>query len=142
MKNFFLFPLFIIVLSLPIYSQDYKAGSTLLVDEILHYEEMISVVKDNIAFLNEEQIETDNMKRLLSEAEGLFFSLRYVEDIKDPELMKRHLSNIVADLVQASGERVAFVQRMNLLYWMMLSIGLFIVFLMLIYSIYMYSRRK
>jgi len=142
MKKVFLLPILIIFLSISVYSQEHKAGSTLLVDEILHFEEMFSVVKDNIAFLTEEQMETDNMKRLLSEAEGLFFRLRYVEDIKDPELMKRHLSTIVADLVQESGERVAFVQRMNLLYWMMLSIGLFIVFLMLVYSIYMFSRRK
>jgi hypothetical protein len=142
MKKVFLLPILIISLSISAYSQEHKAGSTLLVDETLHFEEMFSVVKDNIAFLTEEQMETDNMKRLLSEAEGLFFRLKYLEDIKDPELMKRHLSTIVADLVQESGERVAFVQRMNLLYWMMLSIGLFIVFLMLVYSIYMYSRRK
>ncbi len=142
MKKVFLLPLLFISLSISAYSQDNKIETILHVDEILYFDEMLSVVKGNIAFLTEEQMETDNLKKVLSEAEGLFFRLRYLEDIKDPELMKRHLSTIVADLVKDSGERVAFVQRMDLLYWMMLSIGLFIVFMMLFYSIYMYSRRK
>lgn len=142
MKNFLLLPALIIFMSLSLQSQDNIQGNSLNVDEILHFEEMLSVIKDNIKFLNEEQIETGDMKNRFAEAENLFFTLKNSADIKDFELMKRYLNTIVSELAQESGDRVTFVQRMELLYWMMLSIGLVIVFMILVYSIVMYSRRK
>ncbi len=142
MKNYFLFLLLVFSLSLSAFSQDNKTEAILHVDEARYFEQMLSVIKDNIEFLSKEQIETGDMKSRYAEANNLFFSLRNSSDIKDFNLTKRYLTTLVADLVQESEDRVAFVQRMELLYWMMLSIGLFIVFLMLIYSIYMYSRRK
>lgn len=142
MKNFLLLPALIICMSLSLFGQDNIQSNSLNVDEILHFEEMLSVIKSNIAFLSEEQIETGDMKNRFSEAGNLFFSLKNSSDIKDFELMKKYLNTIISELAQESGDKVAFVKRMELLYWMMLSIGLVIVLMILVYSIFMYSRRK
>jgi hypothetical protein len=111
-------------------------------EELIYFDEMLSIARNNINYLNREQIESDQIKKRYAEAENLFFALRHSEGIKDPDLLKRYLTTLTSELVNESGDRVDFVKRMNLLYWMMVSIGLMIIVTLIIYSIYMYAKRK
>ncbi|MFA5517675.1 MAG: hypothetical protein WDA74_00315 [Spirochaetota bacterium] len=144
MKKIFLLPVIIFLFS--IYSglsgQDNAAINQAKPEELIHLEEMLSIAKVNIDFLNSEQIEADAIKEKYAEAENLFFALKYSHEIRDPELLKRYLSSTVDELVSESGDRVDFVNRMTFLYWMMVGIGLLIILTLLVYSVYMYAKRK
>ncbi len=144
MKKLFFIPSIILILFIcsGLSSQDNSVDSPLKPEELIYFDEMLSIAKNNIDFLNREQIDADEIKTRYAEASNLFFTLRNSQDLKDPDLLKRYLTVLTSDLVDESGDRVDFVKRMNLLYWMMVSIGMMIIITLLIYSVYMFAKRK
>lgn len=144
MRKIFLLPaiIFIFFICSGLHSQDSVDVSPLKPEELIHLEEMLSIAKINIDFLNSEQIEADEIKKRYAEAENLFFALKFSQDIKDPDLLKRYLSSSVTELVNESGNRADFVRRMTFLYWTMFGVGLLIVFAIFVYSVYMFAKRK
>ena len=143
-KNFFIPGIIILLLFIcsGLSSQDNISDNPLKPEELIYFDEMLSIAKNNIDFLNREQIDADEIKKGYAEASNVFFTLRNSPDVKDPDLLKRYLTVLTSDLVNESGDRVDFVKRINLLYWMMVSIGLIIIIIILIYSIYMFAKRK
>lgn len=144
MKKIFLLPVIIFLFSIysGLLSQDNTAINSVKPEELIHLEEMLSIVKANIDFLTSEQIEVDAIKKRYAEAENLFFALKYSHEIRDPELLKRYLLSTADELVNESGDRVDFVKRMTFLYWMMVGFGLLLILTLLVYSVYMYAKRK
>jgi len=144
MKKFFFIPAIILLFFIctGFSSQDNSAGNTLKPEDLVYFDEMLLISKNNIDFLNKEQIEADEIRTKYAEASNLYFALRHSADIKDPDLLKRYLTALTSELVNESGNRVDFVKRMNFLYWMMVGIGLLIIITLLVYSVYMYAKRK
>ena len=144
MKKILLLPAIILLFSIcsGLHSQDSADVNPLKPEELIHLEEMLSIAKLNIDFLNREEIESGKLEERYAEAENLFFALKHSHDIKDPDLLKRYLTSTVDELINESGNRADFVRRMTLLYWMMVGIGLLIILTLLVYAVYMYAKRK
>lgn len=144
MKKILLLPAIILLFSIcsGLHSQDSADVNPLKPEELIHLEEMLSIAKLNIDFLNREEIESGKLEERYAEAENLFFALKHSHEIKDPDLLKRYLTSTVDELINESGNRADFVRRMTLLYWMMVGIGLLIILTLLVYAVYMYAKRK
>jgi|GEM_PF-660465 hypothetical protein len=95
-----------------------------------------------IKSMMQDDIETADFIPELKEAEKIFDSLKSSTEIKDPVAVKDMLLAKLEILDIKAQDRISLHKRMDLLYQFMVISGIIVGILILIYSIYMYSRRK
>ena len=111
---------------------------------ILSFEKRFKAVDESMLYLKNNNIDSNDIITLYTDAESLFREVKYTSELKekDYDLAMKFLSSKISVLEEKSTERVLFAKRMNLMYILMVAMGLTIIILMSFYSIYMYSRRK
>ncbi len=99
-------------------------------------------VDESINYLKTKNIDINDIITIYTEAESLFREVKYASELKDYDMSVRFLSHKISILEEKSLERVSLAKRMDLMYILMVSIGVTIIVILSLYSIYMYSRRK
>lgn len=102
----------------------------------------LSAAQNLVKSMIQDEIDTSDLIPLLKESEKTFYFLKSSPDIKDPVALKDMLLARLASLEVKAQERITLHKRMNLLYQIMVVSGMIVIIVMIIYSIYMFSRRK
>ncbi|HPS56728.1 MAG TPA: hypothetical protein PK514_01355 [Spirochaetota bacterium] len=102
----------------------------------------LSVSQNLVKSMMQDEIEAADLIPMLKECEKIFDSLKSSTDIKDPFAVKDMLLAKLAALESKAQERIYLHKRMNLLYQIMVVSGMLIIVVMIVYSIYMFSKRK
>jgi len=139
--------LFVFLTGIPLYSQDQIPNSQDekpkdYTNEILSFEKRFKIIDDSVKYLKDNNIDSNDIISAYTEAEGLFRDIKTSAELKDYDMAVKLLSRELAVLEEKSSDRASLAKRMNLMYIIMVSMGIFIILLMSAYSIYMYSRRK
>lgn len=102
----------------------------------------LSVSQNLVKYMMQNDIETADLIPMLKENEKIFDSLKSSTDIKDPFTVKDMLLLKLSILESRAQDRISLHRRMNLMYQIMVVSGMLLIVLMIVYSIYMYSKRK
>ena len=102
----------------------------------------LSTAQGRVNSMVQRNIECSDLMSQLKEAEKIYESLKTSPDIKDPVVLKDLLLTRLSILDTEAQRRIATNSRMDLIYQTMIITGLVLIVLMIIYSIYMYSKRK
>jgi len=105
-------------------------------------EKRFKTIDESINYLKTKNIDINDIITIYTEAESLFREVKYASELKDYDMSVRFLSHKISILEEKSTERVSLAKRMELMYILMVSMGVVIIVIMSSYSIYMYSRRK
>ncbi len=142
--------LFMIILSLAIsfnfsYAADIKdeiQPQTFSAEEITVFEKKFKEIDTYMNFFREKMVEHDDIIKTYTDAERLFRDLKTSPDISDINLAREHLNTKIEVLESKAKQKVSYIKRMDFMYQTMIVLGLAIIVFMVIYSIYMYVRRK
>ena len=102
----------------------------------------LSEAQKLIKLMMKEDIESADLIPLLKENEKIYDNLKTSTDIKDPVAVKEMLLAKLAAFEGKAQDRIYLHKRMNLMYQIMVISGMLAIILMIIYSIYMFSKRK
>lgn len=102
----------------------------------------LSEAQNMIKTMMRSDIETSDLIPILKESEKIFDSLKSSPDIKDPFAVRDLLLAKIAILESRAQDRIELHRRMNLLYKVMVLSGMLVIVVLIIYSIYMYTKRK
>lgn len=102
----------------------------------------LSVAQNMVKSMMQNDIETADLIPVLTESEKIFDSLKTSTDIKDPVVLKDLVLARLAALEIKAQDRIYLHKRMNLLYQIMVVTGMLLIVIMIVYSIYMFSKRK
>lgn len=111
-------------------------------NDIQSFEKRLKAVDESINYLKNKNIDINDILTEYAEAERLFREVKYTSELKDYDMTIRFLSQKTSFLEEKTLERVSLAKRMDLMYILMVSMGLIIILAMALYSIYKYSRRK
>lgn len=111
-------------------------------DDSMVIAQQLASVQNNIKIMLDNGIECSDLIRSLKEAESVFENLKTSVEIKDPGASKDLLLLKISAVDSKARERVNMHKRMNLLYQIMVISGMCVIIMMILYSIYMYSKRK
>jgi len=125
---------------MPVFPQDELTVKT--ANEILSFEQRFKAVDESMNYLKSKNIDSNDIISVYTDAESLFRELKYTSELKDYDMAVRFLSHKLSVLEEKSSDRVSLARRMDLMYILMVSMGIIIIVVMSLYSIYMYSRRK
>ncbi len=140
MKKLCFLLLFFFSTALSLYAAE--SENILLTEDIQRIEEKLKIINNNITYLKNEQVDYIEFTEKLDEAEKLYYDLKFSDQIKDVVITRKLLTSNLTELISLTQRRVAFVKRMELMYRLMVVMGMSIIIILLVYSIYMYSRRK
>lgn len=101
-----------------------------------------TTVRDNLAYLDEKQVEHLRLTERLENAEHLFRQLVHVFSSNEIKSTKDIIELEINNLITESNSRVTITKRLDFLYLTMTVIGLIIIMAILGYTIFMYSRRR
>jgi len=111
-------------------------------NDIILFEKRFKAVDESLNYLKSKNIDSNDIITIYAEAESLFREVKYASELKDYDMTIRFLSQKLLILEEKSLERVSLARRMDLMYILMVSMGIGVIIVMSLYSIYMYSRRK
>ena len=111
-------------------------------NDIQSFEKRLKAVDESINYLKNKNIDINDILTEYAETERLFREVKYTSELKDYDMTIRFLSQKTSFLEEKTLERVSLAKRMDLMYILMVSMGLIIILAMALYSIYKYSRRK
>lgn len=115
---------------------------TLSAEEISAFEKKFKEIDVYMSFFREKMVEHDDIIKAYTDAERLFRDLKTAPDISDINLAREHLDTKIEILEGKAKQKVSYIRRMDFMYQTMVILGLGIIVFMVIYSIYMYVRRK
>lgn len=102
----------------------------------------LSTAQARVKSMVQKNIECADLISQLKEAEKIYESLKTSPDIKDPVVLKDLLLARLSALDNEAQRRIALNARMELIYQFMVLAGLLVIIAMIVYSLYMYSKRK
>lgn len=102
----------------------------------------ISAAQNLVKSMMQDDIETADLIPILKETEKIFDSLKSSTDTGDPAAMKDLLLARLAGLENKAQDRIYLHKRMNLFYQIMVVFGMIVIVVLIVYSIYMFSKRK
>lgn len=145
-----IFPCFILIFITvnPLFPQNQNPSdsSTAVVtgghDELSEIEKRFKSIDETVVYLKNKNVDISDINAMYSDAENLFKELKYNAEIKDYYMTLKFLTEKLSVIEEKSSQRVTFARRMNVIYILMVVMGLSIVVIMGGYSIYMYLRRK
>ncbi|HOP28731.1 MAG TPA: hypothetical protein P5120_01660 [Spirochaetota bacterium] len=115
---------------------------TFSAEEITVFEKKFKEIDTYMNFFREKMVEHDDIIKTYTDAERLFRDLKTSPDISDINLAREHLNTKIEVLESKAKQKVSYIKRMDFMYQTMIVLGLAIIVFMVIYSIYMYVRRK
>lgn len=118
---------------------DYSRDIVKLIGEI---DRGIGRIDKNIAFLTEKRADVMDLQGRLNDTRHLFHQMVHVFSREEMETTKRIVMLEIASLEGESMAKVSSLQRMDMLYLVMLTVGLAIIAGVSVYTAVMYSRRK
>lgn len=110
--------------------------------DISPFEKRFKNINQSISYLKDNNIDYSDITAIYSEAESLLKDIKNNSDFKDYDMTIKFLSGKISILEEKTADRVSLAKRMNFLYIVMVSMGLGIIVVISLYSIYLYSRRK
>ncbi|MCP4135375.1 MAG: hypothetical protein GY754_30680 [bacterium] len=113
-----------------------------IINTISVFETAIDEIDNNIAKLNKSHIDMTNITKELNTTRHEFHEMVHVFSGKIMKSSKDKVKARLEALKLKSQSKVAIVDRLKLLYILLLVFGLSIIFIIAIYSIVMYSRRR
>jgi len=119
-----------------------NAALTGSADDISAFEKRFKAIDQSMAYLKNKNIDSNDIITIYTDAESLFREVKYTSELKDYDMTIKFLSDKLSVLEEKSLDRVSLAKRMDLIYIIMVGMGLIIITLMSFYSIYTYSRRK
>lgn len=102
----------------------------------------LSAAQNMVKSMMQNDIETADLIPVLTDSEKIFDSLKTSTDIKDPAVLRDLVLARLAALEIKAQDRIYLHKRMNLLYQIMVVTGMLLIVIMIVYSIYMFSKRK
>lgn len=102
----------------------------------------LSAAQGRVKLLIQKNIESGDLVSQLREAEKIYETLKTSPDVKDPVVTKELLLAKLSSLDSEAQRRIALNSRMDLIYQMMVITAMVLIVMMIIYSLYMYSKRK
>lgn len=118
---------------------DYARDIVKLIGEI---DRGIGRIDGNLAVLADKRADVKSLQNRLGNTRHLFHQMVHVFSREDMETTQRIITLEIASLEEETTTKVSSLQRLDLLYLVMLGFGLAIVAGVSIYSAVMYSRRK
>jgi hypothetical protein len=118
---------------------DYSRDIVKLIGEI---DRGISRIDGNLVLLADKRAEVKALQDRLNNTRHLFHQMVHVFSREDMETTKRIVELEIASLDTETIAKVSSIQRIDMLYLVMLGFGLFIIGGVSIYSAVMYGRRK
>jgi len=115
---------------------------TFSIEEISAFEKKFKEIDVYMNFFREKMVEHDDIIKSYTDAERLFRDLKTSPDISDINLARELLNTKIDILEGRAKQKVSYIKRMDFMYQTMIVLGLAIIVFMVIYSIYMYLRRK
>ncbi len=115
---------------------------TFSAEEISNFEKRFREIDIHMNYLKEKMVEQEEIISMYAETERLFRELKTSPDISDLNMAREYLTSKLNILEETSKERVSYVRRMDFMYQAMVVMGMAIIIFMIIYSIYMFARRK
>lgn len=115
---------------------------TFSAEEISVFDKKFKEIDVYMNFFREKMVEHDDIIKSYTDAERLFRDLKTSPDISDINLAREHLNTKIDNLEGKAKQKVSYIRRMDFMYQTMVILGLAIIIFMVVYSIYMYLRRK
>jgi len=112
------------------------------INDISSIEKRFKAIDTSMAYLKNKNVDINDIITLYTESESMFREVKYTSELKDYDMTLKFLSHRLAILEEKTLERVSLAKRMDLMYILMVGMGMVIIVGMSLYSIYMYSRRK
>ena len=135
--------LFIFFMGTPLLSQTSQTEFPQNIEnDFSSIEKKFKAIDESVNYLKTKNIDINDILTLYAEAESLFREVKYASELKDYDMSVRFLNHKISILEEKSLDRVSLAKRMDLMYILMVSMGVAIIVIMSLYSIYMYSRRK
>ena len=119
-----------------------EQAQTFSPEDISAFEKKFKEIDVYIDYLKAKMVEHNDIISMYTEAERLFRDLKTSPDIKDIELSRQHLKLKLEILEEKAEQKVSYIKRMDFMYQAMLILGMTMIIFMVVYSIYMYARRK
>ncbi|HOK02323.1 MAG TPA: hypothetical protein PKX79_06685 [Spirochaetota bacterium] len=142
------FFILVFLLFLPFYAFSAKeenlnlAQKTFSQEDIQLFENRFKDIKGHLDFFNDRAVEYNEILKLYTEADKLFRDFKTSPDVGDVALAKELLESKLSILEEKVRLKYVSIRKMEILYTTMVFSGLGIIIFMVIYSIYMYLRRK
>lgn len=115
---------------------------TFSADEISAFEKKFREIDVYMKYFKEKMVEHDDIISMYTDTERLFRELKTSPDISDISLAREHLNTKLEILDTKAKQKVSYIRRMDFMYQTMVILGLAIIVFMVLYSIYMFVRRK
>lgn len=115
---------------------------TFSADEIAAFEKKFREIDAYMKYFKEKMVEHDDIISMYTDTERLFRELKTSPDISDISLAREHLNTKLEILDTKAKQKVSYIRRMDFMYQTMVILGLAIIVFMVLYSIYMFVRRK
>jgi hypothetical protein len=112
------------------------------INDISSIEKRFKAIDASMAYLKNKNVDINDIITLYTESESMFREVKYTSELKDYDMTLKFLSHRLSILEEKTLERVSLAKRMDLMYILMVGMGMVIIVGMSVYSIYMYSRRK
>jgi ABC-type iron transport system FetAB ATPase subunit len=123
-------------------TKDEIQPQTFSAEEISAFDKKFKEIDVYMNFFREKMVEHDDIIKSYTDAERLFRDLKTSPDISDINLAREHLNTKIDNLEGKAKQKVSYIRRMDFMYQTMVILGLGIIIFMVVYSIYMYLRRK
>jgi hypothetical protein len=118
---------------------DYSRDMVKLITGI---DKSIGAIDRSITILTDKHADVTGLQNRLSNARHMFHQFVHVFSRQDMEFTKKMLEMEIASLDMETKTKVSSIQRMDLLYYAMLALGLAIIVGILTYMLVMYGKRR
>ncbi len=102
----------------------------------------LSAAQSRMKQLIDNNIDCSDLMSRLAETQKKFDELKSSLEIKDPAASRDLLLASIESIEARAAERMLLNRRMDVIYQIMVILGMLAIVLMIVYSIYMYSKRK
>lgn len=113
-----------------------------IIEAIGSVEKGIDQVDANIQFLGTQHANIESIQQRLEKTRSLFNELVHVFSKEDIKSTKKIVELEIQNLQTESQSKVALSKRLDLLYYIMLILGLAMILSFSVYTVYMYSQRR
>lgn len=147
-KHIFSCLLLVFIIGVPIFPQNQTPVDNTTTKTALNQDELSSIEKrfksidESIVYLKKKNVDINDIITMYADAENMLKELKYNSELKDYYMTLRYLADKLSIIDEKTSERLTLAKRMNLIYILMVGMGLSIVLIMGLYSIYMYLGRK
>lgn len=122
--------------------KDEPLAQTFSAEEIAAFEKKFKEIDVYMNYLKDKMVEHNDIITMYSDTERIFRDFKTSPDISDIVLAREFLNSKLDILEEKAKQKVSYTRRMDFMYQTMVILGLASIIYMVIYSIYMYVRRK